>query len=66
MPPTSQTDRSTRRLSEVARYVVMPTGIATSGFPKVEARIKEFGDSFDEWQRGAGRPHQTGKGGAWR
>lgn len=54
MPPTSQTDRSTRRLSEVARYVVMPTGIATSGFPKVEARIKEFGDSFDEWQRGAG------------
>lgn len=54
MPPTSQTNRSTRRLSEVARYVVMPTGIVSSGFPKVEARIREFGDSFDEWQRGAG------------
>lgn len=53
MPPTSRTDRSTRRLSEVARYVVMPSGIATSGFPKVEARIREFGDEFDEWQRGA-------------
>lgn len=53
MPPTSKTDRSTRRLSEVARYVVMPSGIVTSGFPKVEARIHEFGDSFDEWQRGA-------------
>jgi len=54
MPPTLRTDRSTRRLSEVARYVVMPSGIVTSGFPKVEARIREFGDSFDEWQRGAG------------
>lgn len=53
MPPTSRTDRSTRRLSEVARYVVMPSGITTSGFPKVEARIHEFGDRFDEWQRGA-------------
>lgn len=53
MPPSSKTDRSTRRLSEVARHVVMPSGIVTSGFPKVEARIKEFGDSFDEWQRGA-------------
>lgn len=53
MPQTSQTDRSTRRLSEVARYVVMPSGIVSSGFPKVEARIREFGDTFDEWQRGA-------------
>ncbi|MDA8438233.1 MAG: hypothetical protein M0Z51_05130 [Propionibacterium sp.] len=26
----------------------------SSGFPKVEARIHDFGESFDEWQRGAG------------
>jgi hypothetical protein len=54
MPPQSKTDRSTRRLSEVARHVVMPSGIVSSGFAKVEARIHDFGDRFDEWQRGAG------------
>jgi len=32
----------------------MPQGVVTSGFPKVEARIRDFGDAFDEWQRGAG------------
>lgn len=46
--------RSTRRLSEVARHVIIPDGIVTSGWDPVEARCAEFGDSFDEWQRGAG------------
>ena len=56
MPPTSPTKTSTRRLSEVARHVVIPKGeIATSAWPKVEARILEFGDRFDEWQVGAAR-----------
>lgn len=53
--PSSQMKRSTRKLSEVARHVVIPDGIVTSAWPAVEARCSEFGDSFDEWQRGAGR-----------
>ena len=53
--PTSQTTPSTRRLSEVARHVVVPTGIVTTGWPAVEARCAKFGDTFDEWQRGAGK-----------
>lgn len=52
---TSRTSPSTRRLSDVARYVVAPTGIVATGWPAVEAKCAEFGDTFDEWQRGAGR-----------
>lgn len=62
MPPTSQTKsstgkpfRDTRKLSEVARHVVIPEGIVTTGWPAVEARIREFGDEFDEWQVGASK-----------
>lgn len=46
---------STRRLSEVARHVVVPSGIVATGWPAVEAKCVEFGDEFDEWQRGAGQ-----------
>jgi phage terminase large subunit-like protein len=51
----SSTKRSTRKLSEVARHVVIPSGIVTSGWAPVYARIREFGDEFDEWQQGAGK-----------
>lgn len=47
--------RSDRKLSEVARHVVIPSGIVTSGWAPVEERCREFGDEFDEWQRGAGK-----------
>jgi hypothetical protein len=53
--PTLATKPSTRRLSEVARHVVIPSGIVTTGWPAVEAKCREFGDEFDEWQRGAGQ-----------
>lgn len=53
--PQSLMKRSTRRLSEVARHVVIPEGIVSTGWPAVEARCREFGDEFDEWQRGAGK-----------
>ncbi|MEV0267711.1 hypothetical protein AB0H43_02965 [Hamadaea sp. NPDC050747] len=49
------TKRSTRRLSEVARHVVLPTGVVSTGWPAVKAKCAEFGDTFDEWQEGAGR-----------
>lgn len=51
----SATKPSTRRLSEVARHVVVPSGIVSTSWPAVEAKCAEFGDTFDEWQRGAGR-----------
>lgn len=53
--PSPSTTPSTRRLSEVARHVVVPSGIVSTGWPAVEAKCVEFGDEFDEWQRGAGR-----------
>lgn len=55
MPTPKRTTRSTRRLSEVARHVVIPDGIVTTGWPAVEAKALEFGDEFDEWQSGAGK-----------
>ncbi|WP_300345489.1 DEAD/DEAH box helicase family protein [Nesterenkonia sp.] len=42
------------RLSEVARHVVMPEGIATTAFPPVQARAQKMGVTFDTWQQGLG------------
>lgn len=44
----------TPRLSEVARELVIPEGIATSVFPRVKRRLSEVGVSFDLWQQGFG------------
>lgn len=46
----------TKKLSEVARYVVKPDGIVSTGWPAVEATCRaKLGIQFDEWQAGAGR-----------
>ena len=50
----SKTASSTPRLSEVARHVVIPTGITTTAWPRVVAKCAELGVSFDEWQHGTG------------
>lgn len=47
-------DRSTRRLSEAARHVVIPEGIVDSLWYDVAERCEEFGDTFDAWQDGLG------------
>lgn len=52
---TSTTKSSTPRLSEVARHVVIPSGIVSTGWPAVEAKCAEWGDRFDRWQQGLGR-----------
>lgn len=58
---TSRTKRSTPpqsepKLSEVARHVVIPSGIVTTGWPAVEAKCRElFGVKFDRWQDDLGR-----------
>lgn len=46
---------TTPRLSEVARHLVIPDGIVTSTFPRVQRRLHEVGVSFDRWQQGFGQ-----------
>ena len=50
-----KTKPSTLRLSEVARHVVVPEGIVSTGWPGVEAKCLEWGDEFDRWQADLGR-----------
>lgn len=53
---TSTTPRpSERKLSDVARHLVIPDGIVTSQFPRVYRRLQEVGVSFDRWQQGFGQ-----------
>lgn len=46
---------STRRLSEVARHVVIPDGIVTTGWPSIREKGAELGIHYDGWQDGAGQ-----------
>lgn len=48
-------DPSTRRLSDVARHVIIPDGIVDTLWFDVEERCREFGDEFDAWQDGLGQ-----------
>lgn len=47
--------RSMPRLSEIARHVVVPAGVASTGWPGVEAKCRDFGVTFQGWQSGAGQ-----------
>lgn len=49
------TKAGTPKLSEVARHVVSPAGITSTGWPSVRDKCGELGVSFDSWQDGAGR-----------
>jgi hypothetical protein len=49
------TSPSTLRLIDAARHVIVPAGIATTGWAAVEARCAEWGDAFDPWQADLGR-----------
>lgn len=51
----SVVDRSTLRLSEVARHVVIPEGIVDTLWFEVEERCRDFGVEFDVWQDGLGQ-----------
>lgn len=54
MPPRRPpTKHSTPRLSEVTRELVIPSGIVTTGWKPVEAKLAELGITFDVWQQGA-------------
>lgn len=47
-----QTRHGDRKLSEVTRHLVMPTGIVTTGWPSVERQLKRMGTPLDVWQQG--------------
>ncbi|KKI20553.1 MULTISPECIES: DEAD/DEAH box helicase family protein [unclassified Leucobacter] len=63
MPPTRQTKSGTktrseptqRRLSEIAKHLVLPSGIVSSGWPAVRDQCRKMGVVHDEWQAGLGR-----------
>lgn len=50
----SATGSGTRKLSDVARHVVVPSGIVSTGYPAVEAKCRDLGIAHDDWQRGLG------------
>lgn len=45
----------TRKLSDIARHVVQPSGIVSTGWPNVAKKCSELGLGFDDWQHGVGR-----------
>lgn len=51
-PPRSKPDGP--KLSEIARELVIPPGIVTTAWPRVEAKCAEMGVAFDSWQHGVG------------
>ena len=53
--PSTPTKPGTRRLSEVARHVVVPVGIVSTGYPSVQAKCRDLGILHDDWQQGLGR-----------
>lgn len=53
MAARSKTRPSTPKLSEAARHIVIPEGIATTGWPRVKAKAAELGIHYDPWQDGA-------------
>lgn len=45
----------TPKLSDAARYVILPKDITATGWPAVRDKCRELGLGFDQWQDGAGR-----------
>jgi phage terminase large subunit-like protein len=51
--PTRQTKPTS--LDDIARHVVRPSGIVSTGWPAVRDKCSSFGVTFDDWQTEAGR-----------
>lgn len=49
------TKTGTRKLSEVARHVVVPSGVVSTGYPAVRDKCRDLGIVHDDWQQGLGR-----------
>lgn len=55
MATSTKTKPSTPRLSEVARHVVVPKGVVSTGWPAVVAKCREMGIGFRWWQHPVGQ-----------
>lgn len=55
MATLSKTKLGIRKLSDIARHVVQPSGIVSTGWPNVARKCAELGLGFDDWQDGIGR-----------
>lgn len=53
--PRTRSGPQSKPLSEVARHLVLPDGIVSTGWPSVRDKCKVLGIRFDPWQDGAGR-----------
>ena len=53
--PRTKSGPQSKPLSEVARHLVLPEGIVSTGWPSVRDKCKLLGIMFDPWQDGAGR-----------
>jgi hypothetical protein len=53
--PSPPTKTGTRKLSDVARHVVVPDGIVSTGYPAVRDKCRDLGFIHDDWQQGLGR-----------
>lgn len=50
-PPKTRSGRaSDARLSSIAKHLILPEGIVSTGWPAVKARCARFGLRFDPWQ----------------
>lgn len=49
------TKPSTRKLSEIARHVIIPSGVVTTAWPGVRDQASKMGLGFDDWQESVGR-----------
>lgn len=53
--PKPTTKRSTPKLSDLARHVVAPKGVVSTGWPAVAGKCRDLGISFRPWQPDVGR-----------
>lgn len=53
--PKSPTKRSTPKLSDLAKHVVAPKGVVSTGWPAVEAKCADLGIKPRPWQPDVGR-----------
>lgn len=52
---TSTPTISERKLSDVAKHLVLPSGIKTTGYPAVAMQCRKMGVEHDDWQQGLGK-----------
>lgn len=55
MPRQQTTSRSAPKLSDLAKHVVAPKGIVSTGWPAVRGKCAELGITFRPWQPDVGR-----------